>query len=118
MIQLENASFAFARIVDGDICTWESGHWVPTGAGRDFTKVIQLRDGTFASIRAVYGLFTCPVINGTWSPAPNPVRDITDIVQLENGSFVCVSDGILYTRESLHRGLWVKHVSKWYSGIL
>ena len=112
MIQLKDGSFA--RVTDGKIYTRESlhsGSWVPIGTGSGFTQVLQLQDGTFASIRTVYGVFTSSVLHGTWSPIINPVPECHQFIQLTNGSFACVASGNVYTRDSLHSGSWVKSVS-------
>ena len=108
MIQLKDGSFAC--VMDGKIYTREclhSGSWVYTDTGPGFTQIFQLQDGTFASIRTVYGVFTCPVIKGTWSPIINPVPECHQMIQLTNGSFACIAGGNVYTRDSLHSGSWV-----------
>lgn len=105
MIQLKNG--LLARVSDENVYTRDGGSWTRVNTGTGFTKILQLQDGTFASIRTVYGVFTCPVINGTWSPIPNPVNHITDMIQLSNGTFACIANENVYTRECLHSGSWV-----------
>lgn len=104
MIQLKDGSFAC--VLDGKIHTRHGGSWVPI-SGPGFTQIFQLQDGTFASIRTVYGVFTCQVLDGTWSPIVNPVPECHQMIQLQNGSFACIASGNVYTRDSLHSGSWV-----------